>query len=47
VLLGTIHDYDVSKYIGCGCLLVANGHHSYERLEKLGVNVISTLKEIN
>jgi len=48
LLIGdTIHDYDVSKYMGCDCLLVANGHNSYERLVKLGVEVISTLKEIN
>jgi len=46
LLIGdTIHDYDVSKHIGCDCLLVANGHHSYERLAKLGVDLISTLKE--
>jgi phosphoglycolate phosphatase len=48
LLIGdTIHDYDVSKHMGCDCLLVANGHNSYERLAKLGVEVISTLKEIN
>jgi len=48
LLIGdTIHDYDVSKHMGCDCLLVANGHHSYERLAKLGIDVISTLKEIN
>jgi phosphoglycolate phosphatase len=48
LLIGdTIHDYDVSKYMGCDCLLVANGHNSYERLVKLGVEVISTLREIN
>jgi len=48
LLIGdTIHDYDVSKHIGCDCLLVANGHHSYERLAKLGIDVIRTLKEIN
>ena len=47
LLIGdTIHDYDVSKHIGCDCLLVANGHHSYERLAKLGIDVVSTLKEI-
>ena len=47
LLIGdTIHDYDVSKHMGCDCLLIANGHHSYERLASLGVNVISTLKEI-
>jgi phosphoglycolate phosphatase len=43
----TIHDYDVSKHMGCDCLLVANGHQSYERLAGLGVEVINSLKEIN
>ena len=48
LLMGdTIHDYDVSKHIGCNCLLIANGHHSYERLANLETDVISTLKEIN
>ncbi len=48
LLIGdTIHDYDVSKHIGCDCLLVANGHHSYERLTSLEIDVIGTLKEIN
>lgn len=47
LLMGdTAHDYDVSKHIGCDCLLVANGHYSYERLAKLGVDVIDTLKEM-
>lgn len=47
LLIGdTIHDYDVSKHIGCDCLLVANGHNSYERLAKPGVDVIGSLKEI-
>jgi len=47
LLIGdTIHDYDVSKHIGSDCLLIANGHHSYEKLASLGVDVISTLKEI-
>jgi phosphoglycolate phosphatase len=48
LLIGdTIHDYDVSKHMGCDCLLVANGHQSYERLAGLGVEVINSLKEIN
>jgi len=47
LLIGdTIHDYDVSKHIRSDCLLIANGHHSYEKLASLGVDVISTLKEI-
>jgi phosphoglycolate phosphatase len=48
LLIGdTIHDYDVSKHIGCDCLLVANGHHSYEKLASLEVDVIGTLKKID
>lgn len=47
LLIGdTLHDYDVSEHMGCDCLLVANGHQSYERLAQAGVDVISTLKEI-
>ncbi len=47
LLIGdTTNDYIVSKHIGSDCLLVANGHHSYERLAKLGVDVIGTLKEM-
>jgi len=48
LLIGdTIHDYEVSKSIGCDCLLVANGHHSYERLASQGVEVIKTLQEMS
>lgn len=48
LLIGdTIHDYDVAKHMGCDCLLVATGHHGYERLTKLGIDVINTLEEIN
>jgi len=47
LLIGdTTHDYIVSKHIGSNCLLVANGHHSYERLANLGVDVVGTLKEM-
>jgi len=47
LLIGdTTHDYEVSKHIGSDCLLVANGHHSYEKLAGLGIGVIRTLKEI-
>ena len=47
LLIGdTAHDYIVSKNIGSDCLLIANGHHNYERLAKLGVEVINSLKEI-
>ena len=47
LLIGdTTHDYIVSKHIGSDCLLIANGHYSYKRLAKSGVDVVSSLKEI-
>ncbi|MGB2783175.1 MAG: HAD hydrolase-like protein, partial [Atribacterota bacterium] len=47
LLIGdTTHDYDVSKHMGCDCLLIASGHYCYERLVKSGVDVVSSLKEI-
>ncbi len=47
LLIGdTAHDYDVSEHMGCDCLLIANGHYSYKRLVKPGVDVVRSLKEI-
>lgn len=39
----TIHDYEVATAIGADCLLVANGHHKKEKLEKCGVKVVESL----
>ncbi|RUT79325.1 HAD family hydrolase [Ancylomarina longa] len=40
-LLGdTSHDYEVAKELGCGCILIASGHQSFERLKKTGCPVI-------
>jgi len=47
LLIGdTIHDYDVSKHMGCDCLLIASGHHSFKKLAKLDVDVLHSLKDI-
>jgi len=47
LLIGdTIHDYDVSKHMGCDCLLIANGHNSYEKLVKLKTAIVRSLQEI-
>jgi phosphoglycolate phosphatase len=47
ILIGdTTHDYEVSRALGCKCLLVANGHQSYERLAVTGVTVKRSLKGI-
>lgn len=42
----TIHDYEVSRELGCSCLLVSNGHQSYERLAATGIDIIGSVKEI-
>jgi phosphoglycolate phosphatase len=47
LLIGdTIHDYEVANELGVLCLLVANGHQSFERLEKLNCNVIANLSMV-
>lgn len=42
----TIHDSEVAAKLGCKCILVANGHQSYERLKKTGLPVVQNLSEI-
>jgi phosphoglycolate phosphatase len=42
----TIHDYEVAQEIGCGVLLIANGHQSADRLKKLDCQVINNLSEV-
>lgn len=42
----TIHDYEVSQELGCDCLLVSNGHQSYERLKTLNTKVIKSLDKV-
>jgi phosphoglycolate phosphatase len=47
ILIGdTTHDYEVARALGCKCLLVANGHQSYDRLAITGVPVQRRLKGI-
>jgi len=44
LLIGdTEHDYDVAIEIGADCVLIANGHQSFERLTKYG----KVLEDIN
>ncbi len=47
LLIGdTEHDYEVAAEIGADCVLIANGHQSKEKLEKLGAMVIQSLSEL-
>ncbi len=43
----TRHDAEVAVEIGIDCILIANGHHSQDRLQQLGVPLIASLTELN
>ena len=42
----TLHDHEVADVLGIDCLLISNGHHTREKLEKSGVPVLQTLSEV-
>ncbi len=42
----TIHDFEVAGEIGCNCIIVANGHQSYKRLEPLNCTVVNKLTDV-
>lgn len=47
VLIGdSLHDAEVARQLGVGCVLCAAGHQSRSRLEAAGVPVINTLEEL-
>lgn len=47
VLIGdTVHDYEVAEAIGTNCILMAHGHHSYQRLAETGAPVVHSLQEL-
>lgn len=47
ILVGdTIHDYEVAQKLGCDCILISSGHQSHERLNNLGVKVITSINDI-
>lgn len=44
VMLGdTRHDFEVATILGCTCVLIAQGHHPYDRLEATGATVQKNL----
>lgn len=42
----TLHDYEVSKAIGCRCILVAHGHQSEIRLRSTQAEVVPALSSL-
>ena len=46
LLIGdTDHDFEVAQRMGADCILIANGHQSFERLLQCGVPVVRDLRE--
>ena len=47
LLIGdTVHDYQVSKELGCHCLLISNGHQSYRRISNCNTNIVRTISDV-
>ncbi len=47
VMIGdTEHDHEVAKALGMDCLLLEHGHHSRERLARLGRKVLPSLEAV-
>jgi len=42
----SLHDYEVSGDLGIDCLLIAQGHQSFERLASAGVPVLHSLGDL-
>lgn len=47
LLIGdTAHDYEVSIEMGCDCLLVCNGHQSYQKISDCHTSIIETISNV-
>ena len=47
LLIGdTVHDYEVSKEIGCDCLLVCSGHQSRRKILTCGTSIIESITDV-
>jgi phosphoglycolate phosphatase len=42
----TLHDYEVAEELGIGCILVADGHQSVERLKTSNALIVGELKDL-
>lgn len=42
----TLHDYEVAQKIGIDCVLIAQGHHSYQKLKSANIAVLNTMEEL-
>lgn len=42
----TLHDFEVADSIGISCILIANGHQSFKRLERAGCPVLQSIDDL-
>jgi len=42
----TCHDADVARELGIDCVLIPNGHHSAQRLERTGCKILPSLESV-
>jgi phosphoglycolate phosphatase len=47
LMLGdTLHDFEVASLLGCACILIAQGHHPFHRLQAAGATVEKNLGDV-
>ena len=47
LLIGDLtHDFEVAESIGCDCVLIPNGYHKKQALERCGVPVLDDISEV-
>jgi phosphoglycolate phosphatase len=47
LLIGdTIHDYEVAEELGCGCLLICNGHQCCQRLSLCNASIVEDISDV-
>jgi phosphoglycolate phosphatase len=42
----TEHDFEVARDTGISCILIAQGHQSFQRLSKLGCTVVKEMRDL-
>jgi len=47
LMLGdTLHDFEIASFLGCTCILIAQGHHPFHRLQAAGATVEKNLGDV-
>jgi phosphoglycolate phosphatase len=47
LLIGdTGHDYEVSRELGCDCLLISSGHQSFQRISNYNTGIVGDISKV-